>query len=112
MNCCAQMHDVFGYDVTYLPVDASGSVKLEDVKKALREDTAIVSVMAVNNETGAINPIEEIAAYVKKHSHAYMHTDLTQAIGKVNIDLKDVDLASVSAHKLEGLKGSGILIRR
>lgn len=112
MNCCAQMHDVFGYDVTYLPVDASGSVKLEDVKKALREDTAIVSVMAVNNETGATNPIEEIAAYVKKHSHAYMHTDLTQAIGKVNIDLKDVDLASVSAHKLEGLKGSGILIRR
>ena len=112
LNCCAQMHSVFGYDVTYLPVDENGAVSLEDVKKALRDDTAIVSIMAVNNESGAINPIEEIAEYVKKHSHAYMHSDLTQAIGKTSVDLKNVDLASVSAHKLEGLKGSGILIRK
>lgn len=112
INCCAQMHEIFGWDVTFLPVSEYGTVSLEDVKKNLREDTAIVSVMAVNNETGAVNPIEEIAAYVKKHSHAFMHTDMTQSLGKITIDMKNIDLASISAHKLEGLKGSGILIRR
>lgn len=112
MNACLQMHQVFGYEVTYLPVDRQGRVHAEDVKKALRNDTALVSVMCVNNESGAINPIEEIAEIVKKQSHAYMHTDLTQAVGKVDINMKNIDLASVSAHKLEGLKGSGILIKK
>lgn len=112
LNCCAQMERLFGYEVTYLPVDSNGRVRLEDVKKAVRDDTAIVSVMWANNESGAINPIEEIASYVKKHTHAYMHSDLTQAIGKTEVNLENVDLASVSAHKLEGLKGSGILVRR
>lgn len=112
LNCCAQMERLFGYEVTYLPVDSNGRVRLEDVKKAIREDTAIVSVMWANNESGAINPIEEIASYVKKHTHAYMHSDLTQAIGKTEINLENIDLASISAHKLEGLKGSGILVRR
>lgn len=112
LNCCAQMERVFGYEVTYLPVDHNGRVSVEDVKKAVRDDTAIVSIMWANNESGAINPIEEIASYVKKHTHAYMHSDLTQAIGKTEICLDNVDLASVSAHKLEGLKGSGILLRR
>ena len=112
MNACLQMQNVFGYKVSYLPVDGEGRVSLEDVKKALREDTALVSIMYVNNESGAVNPIPEIAEYVKKHSHAYMHSDLTQAIGKIDMDLKNVDLFSVSAHKLEGLKGSGILVRR
>lgn len=112
LNCCAQMERVFGYKVTYLPVDHNGRVSVEDVKKEVRDDTAIVSIMWANNESGAINPIEEIASYVKKHTHAYMHSDLTQAIGKTEICLDNVDLASVSAHKLEGLKGSGILLRR
>lgn len=112
LNCCAQMEKLFGYEVTYLPVDHNGKVRVEDVIKAVRDDTAIVSVMWANNESGAINPIEEIAAYVKKHTHAYMHSDLTQAIGKTEIHLENVDLASVSAHKLEGLKGSGILMKR
>ena len=112
MNCCLQMQNVFGYSVTYLPVDSQGRVHPEDVKKALREDTALVSVMYVNNESGAVNPVPEIAEYVKKHSHAFMHSDLTQAVGKTELDLRYVDLASVSAHKLEGLKGSGILLKR
>lgn len=112
LNCCAQMEKLFGYEVTYLPVDHNGKVRVEDVIKAVRDDTAIVSVMWANNESGAINPVEEIAAYVKKHTHAYMHSDLTQAIGKTEIHLENVDLASVSAHKLEGLKGSGILMKR
>lgn len=112
MNACKQMEEVFGYEVTYLPVNHEGKVTLEQVQQALRNDTAIVSIMCVNNEVGSINPIEEIAEYVKKHSHAYMHTDLTQAIGKVDIDMKNIDLASISAHKLEGLKGSGILVKK
>lgn len=112
LNCCAQMERLFGYRVTYLPVDHNGCVSVDDVKNAVCEDTAIVSLMWVNNETGSINPIPEIAEYVKKHTHAYMHSDLTQAIGKTDVDLSNLDLASISAHKLEGLKGSGILVRR
>lgn len=112
MNCCRQMEELFGYRVTYLPVNHEGVITLQQVKDALDDDTAIVSVMYVNNESGAVNPIDEISEYVKKHSHAYMHVDLTQAIGKVPVSLKNVDLASVSAHKLEGLKGSGILVRK
>ena len=112
MNCCKQMEQLFGYRLTYLPVNHDGCVTLQQVKDALDEDTAIVSIMCVNNESGSINPIPEISEYVKKHSHAYMHVDLTQAIGKVEIDLHNVDLASISAHKLEGLKGSGILVKK
>lgn len=112
LNCCKQMEELFGYRVTYLPVNHEGRITLQQVKDALDEDTAIVSIMCVNNESGAINPIDEISEYVKKHSHAYMHVDLTQAMGKVDVNLKNVDLASISAHKLEGLKGSGILVRK
>ena len=112
LNCCKQMERVFGYKVTYLPVNSDGCVSLDDVKKAVTDETAIASLMWVNNESGSINPIPEIAEYVKKHTKAYMHTDLTQAIGKVETDLSYVDLASISAHKLEGLKGSGILVKR
>ena len=112
LNCCKQMERVFGYKVTYLPVNSDGCVSLDDVKKAVTDETAIVSLMWVNNESGSINPIPEIAEYAKKHTKAYMHTDLTQAIGKVETDLSYVDLASISAHKLEGLKGSGILVKR
>ncbi len=112
LNSCRQMERVFGYDVTYLPVNEYGVITLDQVKKAMREDTVLVSVMCVNNEVGSINPVGEIAEYVKKHSHAYMHTDLTQAIGKTEIDFTNIDLASISAHKIEGLKGSGILIKK
>ena len=112
LNACLQMERVFGYRVTYLPVDASGKVSLQQVKDAVTDDTAIVSIMAVNNEVGSINPIDEIANYIKKHTHAYMHVDMTQAIGKVDVDFKNIDLASISAHKLEGLKGSGILVKK
>ncbi len=112
MNACLQMEQVFSYDVTYLPVNHEGVVTLRQVKDAMRPDTALVSIMAVNNEVGSVNPIDEISEYVKKHTHAYMHTDLTQAIGKVDVNLQNVDLASISAHKLEGLKGSGILVKK
>ncbi len=112
MNACLQMRDLFGYEITFLPVNSEGRVSVEDAIRAIRPDTALVSIMHVNNEVGSVNPINEIGEYVKKHSHAYMHSDLTQALGKTDVDLQYIDLASVSAHKLEGLKGSGLLIRK
>lgn len=112
LNSCRQLERVFGYEVTYLPVSSRGTVSADDVRKALRSDTALVSLMQVNNETGAIFPIDEIREIVKKQSHAYMHVDMTQAMGKIECSMKDIDLASVSAHKLEGLKGSGILVKK
>ncbi len=112
LNACRQLEEVFGYEVTYLPVDASGKVSLEDVKKAIREDTVLVSLMYVNNEVGSIFDIDEIKEYVKKKSHAIFHVDLTQAVGKIPFSLKDIDLASMSAHKIHGLKGSGILVKK
>jgi cysteine desulfurase len=84
MNACRQMEEVFGYDVTYLPVGKDGTVSAKQVLNALRADTALVTIMHVNNEVGSINPLEEIAEIVKKKSHAYMHADLTQSIGKVS----------------------------
>lgn len=112
LNACKQMEDVFGYRVTYLPVNEQGIVSVKDLKNALDNDTSVVSLMSVNNETGAINPIEEIKEIVKKTSSAYMHVDMTQAIGKVPCSFEKIDLASMSAHKIEGLKGSGILVKK
>lgn len=111
-HAVAQMAEIFNYEVTYLSVSEKGVISLEEMKKSLREDTAIVSIMAVNNEVGSIQPIQEVGEYVKKHSRAYFHVDLTQAIGKVELDMKYIDLASMSAHKMNGLKGSGILIKK
>ncbi len=112
MNSCKQLERLFGYDITWLDVNEKGVVNVEDVKKALREDTVLVSIMAVNNEVGSINPIDEIKEIVRKQSHAYFHVDYTQAIGKVPFDFTDIDLATISAHKLEGLKGSAILMKK
>lgn len=112
LGACRQMEKLFGCRVTYLPVTPAGTVSVDDLVKALDEDTCLVSVMHVNNETGAINPINEIGRIVRTRSHAYMHADLTQSMGKIPVDLTDIDMASVSAHKLEGLKGSGLLVKR
>ena len=112
LNAVKQMERLFGCQVTWLRLNEHGAVNAQEVRNALRPDTALVSVMCVNNETGAVNPIEEIASIVKKESHAYFHSDLTQAIGKIPVSLANVDLASISAHKLHGLKGSGILVKK
>ncbi|MFR3044135.1 MAG: cysteine desulfurase family protein, partial [Thomasclavelia spiroformis] len=77
-----------------------------------RDDTILVSIMYVNNEIGVINPIEEIKQIVKKYDKIKLHFDMVQALGKLPIDLTDVDLASFSAHKIYGLKGSGLLFKR
>jgi len=109
---CKQLEESFGFEVTYLKVNQDGELSLEELEKAIRSDTILVSIMHVNNEVGMIYPIEEIKKITKKYPNVHLHVDMVQALGKIPIDLTDIDLASFSAHKIYGLKGSGILVKK
>lgn len=101
-----------GFECTYLDVDSNGKINIEQLKKSIRNDTILVSIMAVNNEVGSINDIKEIASIVHQYPKAVFHSDTTQAIGKIDLPYNDIDMFVLSAHKLNGLKGSGALIKR
>lgn len=110
-NAFKQLETMFGFQVDYLHLK-DGVLDIEELKRCLRKDTLLVSVMYVNNELGTLQDIKQIKDYVKKHSNAYIHVDCVQALGKLPIDLKDIDLATFSAHKINGLKGSGLLVKK
>lgn len=104
--------ETLGFEITYLSVDEKGMISLEDLKKALRPDTILVSIMMGNNEVGSYLPIHEIGEIVKE-TNAWFHTDAVQAYGLVEIDVQEdnIDLLSTSAHKLNGPKFLGFLYR-
>lgn len=102
-----------GFEVTYLDVDENGVVKLDELKKAIRPETILISIMFANNEIGTIEPIKEIGAIAKEHGILF-HTDAVQAFGQVpiNVDELNIDMLSSSGHKLNGPKGIGFLYIR
>lgn len=100
-------------DVTYLPVDSFGRVSVNDIEKAIRPDTKLVSIMLANNEIGSIQPIEDIGQLLKGRD-IFFHTDAVQAVGHIPVNVTDlgVDFLTASAHKFNGAKGVGILYKR
>ena len=100
-----------GFCIDYVKLDKEGKIDLEDLKKLLTNDTILITISAVDSELGIKQPIKEINRILKNYPKCFFHVDCTQALGKISIDFNEIDLASVSMHKIYGLKGIGLLIK-
>lgn len=104
--------DNFGYEVDFVKLDENGLVDLNNLKSLMRDDTVLVTIASVNSEIGLLQPIKEIGEIVSSYPKCYFHSDMTQSIGKVNVDMDNVDFVSFSGHKFFGIKGIGCLLKR
>ena len=113
-NVCEEL-ETCGYDVTYLPVNEDGIVRVEDVEAAIRKDTILISIMMANNEIGTLQPVSEIGESVRRRRETgdklWFHTDAVQAAGKISVNVNEIgcDMLSLSAHKINAPKGMGAL---
>src|SRR6201996_5920659 len=112
LDTCKRL-EKYGYEVTYLPVGKDGRIDLDDLRRAITPKTILISIMYANNEIGVIQPIEEIGK-IAKEKGIFFHTDGVQALGKISVDVQrdNIDMISLTAHKLYGPKGVGALYVR
>ena len=101
-----------GYEVDFVNLDENGLVDLKHLSSLMREDTILVSIASVNSEIGLLQPIKEIGEIVKQYPKCYFHSDMTQSIGKLKVEISNVDFVSFSAHKFFGIKGIGCLLKK
>lgn len=101
-----------GFEVTRLPIGRDGKISLEDLRASIRKDTILVSLIHVSNEMGAVNDLNEISRIVSEHPTCLFHADCTQSFAKIDIPVQKLDLMTMSAHKIHGLKGSAMLIKK
>lgn len=110
LNTCRHLENI-GYEVTYLDVDENGLLSLDSVENSIKDNTILISVMSVNNEIGTIMPINEIGKLAHSRNILF-HTDAVQGFGKISIDIDNIDLMSISGHKIQASKGVGVLYKR
>lgn len=101
-----------GFKIDYVKIDSNGMVDLDHLKELMTNQTILVSICLVNSEIGINQNIKEISKIVREYPKCFLHSDMTQAIGKIKVDLSDIDLVSFSAHKFYGIKGIGILVKK
>ncbi len=111
---CFRQLEQMGFRVTYVPVDSTGQVSVEEIRRAITDETILVSVMHVNNEMGRIQNVEQIGRMLREYPRVFFHVDAVQSVGKLQVEPArwGIDLMSVSAHKIRGPKGIGFLYRR